>query len=173
MSSAASLGFGGAQQVFAVQVLLGLDLRGVDAEQSAWRDAQVPVQARFSRDDPAQLGALVPGQCIAAGDRLLQLGDQPRPGGGVALGGFGVEADDEPLVFGDPHFLDLQVPGHVLVAALPRQRGLRFGGPGAELLPDDVVVIALPQVAAAGGGGEPAVSHPDDAGEHPVPHVVL
>jgi hypothetical protein len=35
------------------------------------------------------------------GDRFFELGDQPGAGGGVALGGVGVVADDEPLVLGD------------------------------------------------------------------------
>ena len=37
---------GGAEQVLAVEVLLGLDGRGVDAQQPAGGDAQVAVQAR-------------------------------------------------------------------------------------------------------------------------------
>jgi hypothetical protein len=59
-------------------------------------------------------------------------------------------ADDEPLILGDLDFLDPQVPGHFLIAALPGQRGGGLGGAGAELLADDVVV------AAAGSGGWPA-----------------
>jgi hypothetical protein len=57
-------------------------------------------------------------------------------------------ADHEPLVVADADFLDPQVPGDFLVAALPGQRGRRLGGAGAELLPDDVVMVAAAQVAA-------------------------
>jgi len=78
--------------------------------------------------------------------------------GGVALGGLGLEADDEPLIICDLHVLDLEVSRDVLVPSLPGQGGLRFGGTGAQLLPDDVaaadddleqvvaVVLGLPQV---------------------------
>ena len=50
------LGVAGAQQVLAVEVGLGLDGSGVDPQQPAGGNAQVPVQARLGRDDPAQLG---------------------------------------------------------------------------------------------------------------------
>ena len=43
------LGVGGAQQVLAVEVLLGLDRGGVDPQQAAGGDAQVAVQARLGR----------------------------------------------------------------------------------------------------------------------------
>src|SRR6266567_533088 len=164
---------GGAQQVLAVQVLLGLRPGGVDAQQPAGSGPQVPVQARFGRDDAAQLGALVPAELVRAVDQLLELGDQAGADGGVPLGALGVVADDEPLVLGDPHLLDLEVAGDVLVPSLPGQGGLRFGGAGAELLPDDVVVPAFAQVAAVLRGGEPAVGDPHDAGQGPVAHVVF
>jgi hypothetical protein len=41
------LGVGGAEQVLAVQVLLGLDLGRVDPQDAAGGDVQVPVQARL------------------------------------------------------------------------------------------------------------------------------
>ena len=44
---------GGAQEVLAVEVLLGLGLGGVDAEQSAGGDAEVAVQARLGGEDAA------------------------------------------------------------------------------------------------------------------------
>jgi peptidoglycan/xylan/chitin deacetylase (PgdA/CDA1 family) len=47
---------GGAQQVPAVEVLLGLRLRCIDAEQAAGGDPQVAVQARLGRDHPAEFG---------------------------------------------------------------------------------------------------------------------
>jgi len=45
---------GGAQQVLAVEVLLGLRLRRVDAQEAAGGDAQVAVQAGPGGDDAAQ-----------------------------------------------------------------------------------------------------------------------
>src|SRR5205809_6251495 len=44
-----------------------------------------------------QLGAFGGGQRVAAGDHLFELGEHPGPHLGIALGGLGVEADDEPL----------------------------------------------------------------------------
>ena len=81
-----------------------------------------------------------------------ELGEQPGADGGVALGCVGVVADHEPLVVADPDFLDPQVPGDFLVAALPGQRGPDLGGAGAELLPDDVVAGRR---AAGSGGSRP------------------
>src|SRR5262249_24938149 len=92
------LGVGGAEQVLAVQVLLGLDSPGVDAEQAAGGDPQVAVQAGLGGDHPAQLGAPGGGGRVGAVDHLLELGQQPGPGGGVALGCLGVVADDEPFI---------------------------------------------------------------------------
>ena len=79
---------------------------------------------------------------------FFELGDHAGADRGVALGALGVVADDEPLVLGDPHFLDLEVPRDVLVAALPGQGGGRFGGAGAQPLADDVAAAAVAQVAA-------------------------
>jgi len=100
-------------------------------------------------------------------------GDHAGADGGVAIGGLGVEADDEPLVLGDLHFLDLEVPGDVLVPALAGQGGAGFGGAGAELLPDDVAPAAFRQVAAVLCRGEPAVGDPGHLRQAPVLHVVL
>jgi hypothetical protein len=94
---------GGAEQVLAVEVLLGLGLGGIGAEQAAGGDAQVAVQARSGRDHAAQFGTLVLAELVRVLDGLFELGDHPGPDGGVALGGLGAEADDEPLVLGDPH----------------------------------------------------------------------
>ena len=105
------LGIGGAQEVLAVEVLLGFGLGGVDAEQAAGSNAQVAVQPGLGGDDAAELGPLVLGGVVGAVDELLELGDETGADGGVALGAFGVVADDEPLVIGDPHFLDAQVGG--------------------------------------------------------------
>src|SRR5208337_2428021 len=142
-------------------------------EQAAGGDPQVPVQAGLGGDDAAELGALVPAEVVRIADQLGELGDHPGADGGVALGSLRVVADDEPLVLGDADFLDLEVARDVLVASLPGQGGFRLGGAGAELLPDDVVVPALAQVAAVFRGGEAAVGDPYDAGQGPVPHVVL
>ena len=126
---------GGAQQVLPIEVLLGLRPGRVDPEQAAGGGAQVAAQPGPRRDHAAELRALVSAELAGLTDHLLETGDHAAADGGVALGGLGVEADDEPLVIGDPHFLDLQVPRDVLVAALSRQGGLRVGGAGAELFP--------------------------------------
>jgi hypothetical protein len=131
--------------VLAVEALLGLDGGGVDPEQAAAGDAQVPVQARLGGDDPAQLGPPGPGELVAAGDHLLELGEHPRPHGGVPLGRLGAAADHEPLVLGDPDFLDPQVLRDILVAALPGQRRVRLGGAGAQLLADDTASVGESQ----------------------------
>jgi hypothetical protein len=98
-------------------VLLGFGLRGVGAQQPAGRDAQVPAQSWLGGDDAAQIGALVLAELVRVRDGVVVLGDHAGADGGVALGGLGVEADDEPLVLGDPDFLDLEVPRDVLVTA--------------------------------------------------------
>ena len=98
---------------------------------------------------PRSSARLVAVSLSDAGDQFLELGDQLGADRGVAVGGVGVVADDEPVGrVGDPDFLDLHVPGDVLVAALPGQRGLDLRGSGAELLPDDVAAGALLQEPA-------------------------
>src|SRR5690606_22581 len=89
--------------------------------------ARVAVEAGLGGDDAAELGAFGGGQRVRAGDQLLELGDQSGADGGVAFGGVGVVAGHEPVGFADPYLFDLQVVGHVLVAALPGQGGLGFG----------------------------------------------
>jgi hypothetical protein len=97
-----------AQQVLPVEVLLGLDLRPVDAELPVRGDAQEPLQA-----GPAGQGALDPaafggGEGVGALDELLELRDEPGPDGGVAFGLVRVVADDEPVaVVAEADFLDL------------------------------------------------------------------
>jgi hypothetical protein len=103
------VGVAGAQQVLAVQALLGLDGPLVGAQQPTGGDAQEAVQAGLGGDDPAQFGLLGLRQRVGAGDQLLELGQQPGADGGVAVGLVGVVADDEPLVVGDADFLDAQV----------------------------------------------------------------
>ena len=103
---------GAAQQVLAVEVLLGLCPGPVDTEQAAGGDAQEPVQPRHRGDLPAQLGPFRHAELVAAVDELLELADHLLPDGGVADGLVRVEADDEPVPgLGQPDFLDLQVPG--------------------------------------------------------------
>ena len=77
MSSAEQLRVGGAQQVLAVQVLLGLDPGRVDPQEPAGGDAQVPVQAGLGGDDSAQLGPPGLGELVTAGDHLAELGEHP------------------------------------------------------------------------------------------------
>ncbi len=166
-------GVGGAEQVLAVQVLFGFDGSGVGAQQPAGGDPQVAVQAGLGGDHAAQLGAFGGGELVGAVDHLLELGQQPGPGRCVAFGSFGVVADDEPLILGDPDFLDPQVRGDLLVAALPGQRGRRLGGAGAELFADDVVVVAAAQVAAVRLEVKPRSATHTILARRPVPQVVL
>ena len=118
-------------------------------------------------------GPLVRRQPVRAGDHRLESGDEVRPDGGVAVGGVGVVADQEPLVVADLDFLDPQVRGHVLVAAGPGRRRAGLRGAGAQLLTQDVAVPAGGQVAAVLLRGEPAVGHPDHLPQGPVPQVVF
>src|SRR5438105_5928041 len=114
------LGVRTTQQVFPVEVLLGFDPGLAGAEQPAGGDAQEPVQAGHDGDLPAQFGAFGHGQLAGAGDQVFELGEEIGPGGGVADSGVGVVADDEPVArVVDPYFLDLQVTGGAVVAALP------------------------------------------------------
>jgi hypothetical protein len=81
-------------------------------------DPQVPVQAGLGGDDASQLGPLVLAEGVGAVDEFLELDGHAGADRGVPLGPFGVVADDEPLVLGDPHLLDPQARGDFLVAAL-------------------------------------------------------
>ena len=167
---------GAAQQVLAVQAGFGLDRGVVDAQQPAGGDAQEPVQAGFGGDLPravrrvwSALSVSVPS--IGSVSRATSSSRTCRSRSAC----FGVVADHEPVAgVVDGHFLDLHVVGDVGVAALAGQGGLRTSAAvGAQLLADDVVPAGSLQVAAVLGGGEPAVGDPHDAGQGPVPHVVL
>ena len=59
---------GAAQQILAVEVLLGLDLGGVDTELACRSGAQIPVQAWLGGDLPAQLA---PFEVAELDDELL------------------------------------------------------------------------------------------------------
>src|SRR6266511_4009857 len=143
---------GAAQQVLAVEGGFDLDRFGVDAQPAGAGDAQVAVEAGFGGDDPTQFRAFGRGQRVRAGDHLVEVGQHAGPGGGVTLGGVGVVADDEPLVVADADFLDPQVVGDVLVAALAGQGGGGLGRAGAQLLADDVVVVAVAVAVAVVAG---------------------
>src|SRR6266545_4341171 len=119
---------GGAEQVLAVQLGFPLDRGGVDAQQPAGRDAQVAVEAGLGGDDPTQLGPLGRVEGVGVVDHVGQPGEQPLADVCVAVGGLGVVADDEPFVVAEVDFLDAQVAGHDLVAALPGQGGGGLGG---------------------------------------------
>ena len=84
------------------------------------------MQPGLGGDDPAQLGPLGRRQLVGAGDRLGQRGQQPLAHRSVAVGLLGVVADNEPLVVADLDFLDAQVVGDLLVAALPLKGGGRL-----------------------------------------------
>lgn len=61
------------------------------------------------------------------GDRFVGLGDEALADSGITGRSVGVGADHESVgSASDPDFLDLQVPGGLLVAALPRQRRLHL-----------------------------------------------
>jgi len=65
------VGVGAAQEVLAVEVLLGGGLRLVDAEQPAGGDAQEPLQAGAGGQGALDLAALGGGEVAGAGDGLL------------------------------------------------------------------------------------------------------
>ena len=77
---------GAAQQVLAVQALLGFDLRGVDAEQAFGCHAQEPVEAGLGGDLPAQFGASGGTEGVRSGDLVGQVGDEMFPDVLVAFG---------------------------------------------------------------------------------------
>jgi hypothetical protein len=82
--------------------------------------AQEPVRPGHRGDLPPQLGPFHRRELVRSGDELFQRGDHLRADRGVADGLVRVEADDEPVPgVREPDFLDLQVPGDGLVAALP------------------------------------------------------
>ena len=83
----------------------------------------------------------------------------------IASGLGGVEAEHEPVIAADLHFLDLQVVFHGGVAALPGQRGADLLGAGAELLPDDVAARAAHQRPPVLLRGEAPVGDPYDPGQ--------
>jgi len=79
------------------------------------------------QDHAAELGSLGGVEGVAAVDEFGELGDQPGSGGRVAVGGVGVEADDEPFILADADFLDPEVVADLLVAALPGEGLVRLG----------------------------------------------
>src|SRR5262249_14790760 len=169
----------GAQQPLAVQVLFAADGAAVNAQQPGLGAAQQPAQSGLVLQRSGQLVPPALGPLVRVGDQSFQVRHEPLAHGGVALGGLGVAADDEPLgrgpvvLAGHPDLLDPQVPGDRVVAALPGQRrgGLAVGV--AELLGVDVVPAAPGQVGAVGRRGEPAVGHPDQPPQVPAVPVVL
>ncbi|KAA1006162.1 transposase family protein [Pseudonocardia sp. EV170527-09] len=133
---------GRAEQVLPVELGVGGDLGGVDAEQPARGDAQEPVQAGLGGDHSAQLGPARRRQLIRPGDHRFESFDEVRAHDGVAVRGVGVAADHEPLGLGDLDLLDPQVRAHLLVAALAGHRRDCFGRPGSQLLAQDVAAPA-------------------------------
>jgi hypothetical protein len=94
---------------------------------------------------------------------------------GVPLGLLRVAADDEAVAHGalvDDDLLDLEVAGHRVIAALPRERGLGLGVLAAELLAEDVVVTTALQVAAVLRGTHAPIRHPHDPPQLPRPQIV-
>jgi hypothetical protein len=168
MSSGVRSGSEQRSRYLPVQVRLGLDLRLVDAQQPAGRGPQEPLQARLAGQRALDPGPLDRGELVGVLDDFLELGDELAADDRVPLGLGGVEAQHEPVIGTDVHFLDLHVVLDNGVAALPGQGGPDLGGPGAELLADDVPA-ALHQGAAVLLRGEAAVGDPDDPGQGPGP----
>jgi hypothetical protein len=90
----------------------------VGAQQPAGGDAQEPVRPRHHRDLPAQLRALVLAEAVRPGDEFFQLADQLAADPGVAHGGLGVEAHDDPPQAPVPHVL-LDLPDQRRVGGVP------------------------------------------------------
>jgi hypothetical protein len=133
-----------------------------------------PGQARQHGDLPAQLSLFRRGQLVGPGDRFVGLGDQVLADSGITDRSVGVVADHESVGgASDSYFPDLQVPGSLLVAALPRQRRLHVRGSGAQFLPDDVAAGAPSRNRRLFAEENLRVSDPDDLAEEPVPHVLL
>ena len=108
--------------------------------------------------------------------------DEPLPHPGVTFGGIRVVTHHEPLrarplvvaaTGCDPHLLDPQVVGHVVVAAGAGQRGGGLGVGVAQLLGVEVVPAAAGEIGAVGGGGEPGISDPHQPAQLPCPQVIL
>ncbi|MGO4752195.1 hypothetical protein AB4212_26900 [Streptomyces sp. 2MCAF27] len=151
---------GVSQQVLAVEVLLGLDLRGVDAELAGRCGAEVAVEAGLAGDLPPELASLELAEAVGVFDQGRELGDELFAYVLVTGGGLGVVTDHEPLGVGDPHFFDPHVLGDLAVAALAGQGSLHLRTAGAEFLADDIGVVALAEVAAVAFAGEsPSVTH--------------
>jgi hypothetical protein len=141
---------------------------------------QEPAQPRLVLQGTGQLVALAlrrPG--IGAFDQVLQVGDQAPAHQAVPFSLLGVAADGEPpgphpgIPARDPHLLDPQVPGHLVVTALAGQRrgGLTAGVP--ELLGVDAAPAALGEAGPVGRGGEPAAGDPHQPAQVPRSQVVL
>src|SRR6266508_3708406 len=113
------VGVAGAQQVLAVEVGLGLDRPPVGAQQPTRRHPQIAVEPRLGGDDAAQLGPLGRAELVGAGDRLLELAQQPGADRGVTLGLLWTIADHIPLVVADADSPDAQVIVDLLLAVLP------------------------------------------------------
>jgi hypothetical protein len=108
----------------------GLGLGLVHSEQPAGDDAQKPVQARQHRDLPARLSPFRRRQLAGPGDRFAGLTDEVLADSGITDRSVGTVADHESVgSASDSDFLDLQVPGSLLVAALPPQRRLHARDP--------------------------------------------
>src|SRR5512135_2811394 len=165
----------GAQQPLAVQAGLPADRGLVDPQQPGLGAAQ----PRLAAQGPHQLVPLALRPGIRALDQVLQVGGQPLADQPVPLGLLGVVADGEPLgsfagiLAGHPDLLDPQVPGDLVVAALPGQRRGSLAVRVAELPGVDVVPAAPAQVGAVRGGGEPAVGDPHQAARVPRAQVIL
>lgn len=164
-------GVGAAQQVLAVQVRLGLDLRLVDPQQPTGGGAQEPLESRLARQralDPAAFGR---GQLVRIGDDFFEPRDELPADNRVAFGLGGVVAEHEPVVGADADFLDPHVVLDGRVAALPRQGRFDLSGAGPRFLPDDVPAAAPHQRPPVLLRGEATVSDPDHPGQGPFPDV--
>ena len=141
-----------------------------------------PAQPGLAPQRADQLVAAAVGPGIGAVDQPAQVLDEPFVDGFVTFGGIRVVTHHEPLgarsrvgaaAGCDPHLLDPQVVGHVVVAAGAGQRGGGFGVGVAQLLGVDVVPAAAGEVGAVGGGGEPGIGDPHQPVQVPGSQIVF
>ncbi|CAB4604964.1 unannotated protein [freshwater metagenome] len=179
----------GRQQILAVELGFGGDLRPVDHQPTGRGLAQPTTQRRvvtqralgapmcFITGSPSALRLL--GLAFAALADAFELGLDPLERSvalrGVAFGFERVVAHDPPLpgVVVEANFLHSEVVAHGLIATLPRHCGLGVRGAVAHLLPGDPVPAGASQVVQVFVGGEPAVDHRDDTAEPPAAQAVF
>jgi hypothetical protein len=117
---------------------LSFRLRGVDPEQAARSNAQVAVQAGLGGDDAAQLGVLVGAELVITSSSWAIIRAVLAASGSAS----GLKQSDEPLILGEPHFLDLEGSRRVLGASLPGHRGFDGREQAVKALANDDMIQA-------------------------------